>query len=96
MSNIDKGTWTRGLSSDPTQILIKFQFQNLALALTSKSQPNLIFSTKLKLKFLTKPSFRILTKIQLRNLNQTSAANTNQTSASKSRLNFNFKISLKH
>ena len=45
-----------------------------AINLTSKSQANLSFSTKLKSKLLTKPSFRILTKIQLRNLNQTSAA----------------------
>ena len=57
-----------------SQILIKFQFQNLNLALTSKYQPNISISTKRKLKILTKPSLRILTKIQLCNFNQTSAA----------------------
>ena len=67
-----------------TQIMIKFQFQNLDKALTSKSQPNISISTKLKLKVLNKPSFRILTKIQLRILNQTSAA--------KYWPNFSFKI----
>ena len=82
--NIAKGT------TDPrvefiSQILIKFQFQNLNLALTSKSQPNISISTKRKLKILTKPSLRILTKIQLCNLNQTSAA--------KYWPNFRFKIS---
>ena len=75
--NIAKGTTDprdEFISQIITQILIK-QFQNFDKALTSKSQPNISISTKLKLKILAKPSFRILTKIQLRNLNQTSAAN---------------------
>ena len=42
------------------QILIKFQFQNLDLALTSKSQPNISISTN--------------SKIQLCNLKQTSTS----------------------
>ena len=75
--NIAKGTTdprVEFISQVITQILIK-QFQNFDKALTSKSQPNISISTKLKLKILAKPSLRILTKIQLRNLNQTSAAN---------------------
>ena len=77
IKNIAKGTMdprVEFISQVQTQILIK-QFQNFDQALTSKSQPNISISTKLKLKILAKPSFIILTKIQLRNLNQTSAAN---------------------
>ena len=75
-TNIAKGTTNprvKFISQVITQILIK-QFQNFDKALTSKSQPNISISTKLKLKILAKPSLRILTKIQLRNLNQTSTA----------------------
>ena len=65
-----------------TQILIKFQFQNL----------NQTSASRFKLKILTKPSFRILTKIQLQNLNQTSAAKWRPNFSFKICLNFNLKI----
>ena len=75
-----------------TQILI-FHLRNLDQASTSKSQPNISISTKLKIQNMTKPSFRISTKIQLHNFYKTSAAkNTDQTLAKKSCLNFNIKI----
>ena len=67
-----------------TQILIKFHLQNLDQASTSKSQPNISISTKLKLQIMSN-SFRISTKIKLHNLNQGSAA--------KYWPNFSFKIS---
>ena len=52
--NIAKGT------TDPR---VEFISQNLDKASTSKPQPTISISTKVKI--LTKPSFRILTKIQL-------------------------------
>ena len=61
-------------SSNTNLILIKFHLQNLDLALTSKSQPNISISTKLEVQNKTKPSFRISTKIQLHNLYKTSLA----------------------
>ena len=76
-ANIEKGTMCKRvdfISQVQTQVLIKFQFQNLNQAFTLKSQPHIIILTKLKPNILTKFSFRIFTKIQLRNLNQTSAA----------------------
>ena len=57
--NIAKGTTdprvefiSQILHTHHTQILVKFQFQNLDLALTSKSQPNISIWTKHKLKNL--------------------------------------------
>ena len=72
--NIAKGTTDPRVEfcSDLTQILIKFHLQNLNQPLTSKSQPNISISPKLKI--LTKASFRISTKIQLHKLYKTSAA----------------------
>ena len=81
LKTLPKAQRTRGLSSyhkitvHSWQILNILQFQNLQLALTSKSQTNISISTKLKIKILTTSTFRILTKIQLHKLNHTSAAN---------------------
>ena len=50
--NIAKGTTdprVEFISQVLTQILIKFQFQNLEQASTSKSQPNMNIPTKVKL-----------------------------------------------
>ena len=47
--NIAKGTtdaWVEFILQAHTQILMKFQFQNLDKALTSKTQPNVSISTK--------------------------------------------------
>ena len=71
-----------------TKILTKFQFQNLDLALTSKSQPNISI---LKLRILTKASFRILTCWPRFNLVTSTKNQQQNTPASKSCLNFNFK-----
>ena len=87
--NIAKGT------TDPRVefylILIK-HFQNLDLASTSKSQPNITISTKLKLKNLdqTKPESRPRMNFIATTKHQ--QQNNDQTSASKSCLNINFKI----
>ena len=91
--NIAKGTTdprVEFISQVLTHFLIKFQFQNLDLALTSKPQPNVSI---LKLRILTKASFRILTWPRFNFVTSTKnqQQNTNQTSASKSFLNFNFK-----
>ena len=59
--NIAKGTTdprVEFISQVLAPVLVKFQFQDLDLALTSKSQPNISI---LKLRILTKASFRILT-----------------------------------
>ena len=53
--NIAKGTTVprvEFISQVQTQILIKFHLQNIDKASTSKSQPNLSISTKLKLQNL--------------------------------------------
>ena len=42
-----------------TQILFKFQLQNLDQASTSKSEPNIRISTKLNLQNLDQTSFKI-------------------------------------
>ena len=55
LKNIAKGTTdprVEFISQVFTQILIKFQFQNLNSALTSKSQQNISILTKLKLKHI--------------------------------------------
>ena len=79
------------ISQVQTQILIK-HLQNLDLASTSKSQPNITISTKLKLKNLdqTKPESRPRMNFIATTKHQ--QQNNDQTSASKSCLNINFKI----
>ena len=70
------------------QILIKCHLQSIDPASTSKSQPNINISTKLKTKNLDK------TQLQSLDLDSTiyQQQNADQTSASKPRLNFNFKF----
>ena len=60
-----------------TQILIKFLFQNLDQASSTKSQPNIIIWTKLKLQV------QVLDQSQLQNLVQDSTSYLYKTSAAK-------------
>ena len=85
---VEKKTFLGHITSSRT---INFHLQNLDQASTSKSQPNISISDKLKIQNETKPSFKISTKIRLHNLYKT-LQNTNQTPTSKYFLNFNFKI----
>ena len=68
---VEKKTFLGHITSSRT---INFHLQNLDQASTSKSQPNISISDKLKIQNETKPSFKISTKIQLHNLYKTSAA----------------------
>ena len=60
-----------------TQILIKFHFQNLDQASSTKSQPNIIIWTKLKLQV------QVLDQTKLQNLVQDSTSYLYKTLAAK-------------
>ena len=86
--NIAKGTTDPRvgfLSQVQKQILIKFHLQNLDQASTSKSQPNISLSIKLKLQNLDKTQLQNTdqdSKWIQHNLYETSAEKTDQTPAS--------------
>ena len=71
---LEKNNGPEGWVHIPSSYTNLDQIQYLDQASTSKSQPNISISTKLKHQNLDYPSFRISTKIKLNNLYQTSTA----------------------